>query len=377
MEEVIVGIDVSKHWLDVALSSQPAVLRWENSPVDIRRLLRQCKSWHPALIALEASGGYEQSVCDALLQAGWPVAKVNPRLVRQFARSQGQLAKTDRIDAHMLVAYARVSHPRCLETPAPGLQELRHLVRRRQHLVAMRTQEKNRLEHAQGVERSSIRRMMRWLYKEILAFEERIAELIAHTPQLRAKQQLLVSVPGIGATLCAQLLAELPELGKLSHKALAALVGVAPFCCDSGTMRGQRIIWGGRVLVRNSLYMAVLCGISRNAVIKACFQRLKGSGKPGKVAMVACMRKLLTILNAMLRDGHAWQTPPQPPTSTTDPQSQTDASHRAVANQAIPAGATRRSPERRRGAEAGDGQTIPAGEPKAIPQMPAILALAT
>jgi transposase len=264
----------------------------------------------PALIVLEATGGYEFEAACALQAAGLAVAVVNPRTARDFARAMGALAKTDALDARMLAVFARALHQhpereRFVKPLADAqLQQLQALVLRRRQLVQMLTAERQRLRLAHAAARPSIERFIKVLKQELGDSE---AEVAAHVQRHHAElAQALASVPGIGAASVAVLLAELPELGKLDRRRIAALVGVAPLNRDSGQMRGQRCIWGGRADVRRTLYMATLTAVRYNAPLKACYERLLAAGKRKKVALVACMRKLLTILNAIAKQGSTW-----------------------------------------------------------------------
>lgn len=310
-DSVFIGIDVSSQTLEVASSSQAKTWQVANDAAGIEQLVDQASALTPALVVLEATGGYEFEAACALQAAGLAVAVVNPRTARDFARAMGALAKTDALDARMLAAFARVLHQhpereRFVKPLADAeLQQLQALVLRRRQLVQMLTAERQRLRLAHAAARPSIERVIEFLKQELGDSEGEVATHVqGHHAQLA---QALASVPGIGAASVAVLLAELPELGKLDRRRIAALVGVAPLNRDSGQMRGQRSIWGGRAAVRRTLYMATLVAVRHNPALKACYERLLAVGKRKKVALVACMRKLLTMLNAIAKHGSTWQ----------------------------------------------------------------------
>lgn len=311
-DSVFIGIDVSSQTLEVASSGQTKTWQVANDAGGIEQLVSQASALAPALVVLEATGGYEFEAACALQAAGLAVAVVNPRTARDFARAMGALAKTDALDARMLAAFARVLHQhpereRFVKPPADAeLQQLQALVLRRRQLVQMLTAERQRLRLAHAAARRSIQRVIEFLKQELGDSETEVATHVQrHHAQLA---QALASVPGIGAASVAVLLAELPELGKLDRRRIAALVGVAPLNRDSGQMRGQRSIWGGRADVRRTLYMATLVAVRHNPALKACYERLLAVGKRKKVALVACMRKLLTMLNAIAKQGSTWET---------------------------------------------------------------------
>lgn len=311
-DSVFIGIDVSSQTLEVASSNQAKTWQVANDASGIEQLLSQVSALAPELIVLEATGGYEFEAACTLQAAGLAVAVVNPRTARDFARAMGALAKTDALDARMLAAFARVLHQhpereRFVKPLADAeLQQLQALVLRRRQLVQMLTAERQRLRLAHAAARPSIGRVIVFLKQELGDSE---AEVAAHVQHHHARlAQALASVPGIGAASVAVLLAELPELGKLDRRRIAALVGVAPLNRDSGQMRGQRCIWGGRADVRRTLYMATLTAVRYNPALKACYERLLVAGKRKKVALVACMRKLLTMLNAIAKHGSMWDS---------------------------------------------------------------------
>lgn len=300
----VVGIDVAKDQLDVADDSGEA---WSvsNDPVGIAELLKRLTD--AELIVLEATGGYESAAAGALAAQGLPVAVVNPRQVRDFARATGELAKTDTIDARVLALFAERIRPEPRPLPDDTHGELVDLVARRRQLVEMLGAESNRLRLTRrGPVQKGIKAHVAWLEKQIKLLDQDLDRLIRQSPLWRAKDDLLQGVPGIGPTTARTLLAELPELGRLNHKEIAALVGVAPFNRDSGQLRGRRIIWGGRASVRSTLYMATLTATRYNPAIRAFYQRLRSRGKPAKLALTACMRKLLVILNAIVRSNQPW-----------------------------------------------------------------------
>lgn len=306
----VVGIDVSKHRLDIAHLHGDASLPTsvENTPEGHAALVDILCQNPPRLIVLEATGGYQRAVVAALAAAGLPVVVANPRQVRDFARGLGVLAKTDAIDAMVLARFAEKIDPPVRNLPDEAAQALADLLARRRQLVELRTAEKNRLQQASAPRiKASIRAVLTTLDAQIAALDDDLDGHIRRSPVWRAKENLLLGVPGVGAQTARTLLACLPELGTISRQAIAALVGVAPINRDSGAMRGQRTTWGGRKVVRSTLYMATLVASRHNPVIRAQYQRLLAAGKPKKVALVACMRKLLTILNAMLRTGQPWR----------------------------------------------------------------------
>jgi transposase len=305
-QRLVVGIDVCKAQLDTAFGAEGEVVGFANNEQGIVQLLERLSSVQPGLVVMEASGGYETAVATAIAAAGWRLAVVNPRQVRDFARASGRLAKTDRIDARVLSAFGKAVEPQITRLPDEDAQALQSLLLRRQQLVAMRAQERQRLEHAQGLMRRQIKKHIDWLDQEIDRLDVDITAGLRKSPAWRAKDDLLRSFKGVGPITSGTLLVALPELGCLGRRAIAALVGVAPLNWDSGKMRGKRSIHGGRARIRTLLYMATTSAVRCNPVIRDFYQRLRSRGKPHKVAMVACMRKVLTILNAMLRQSTPW-----------------------------------------------------------------------
>ena len=305
-KEQVAGIDVSKATLDVALLPAGEVLQFANDAAGIEQLGKKLKSSAADLVVMEATGGYETAVATALVGAGLRVAVVNPRQIRDFAKATGRLAKSDRIDAQVIAAFGQAIEPEILRLPDDDAREMEALLVRRRQLVAMRVQEVNRLGLMQGAMRKRIKAHIDWLEQEIDKLDVDLTASLRRSPAWRAKDELLRSLKGIGPITSRTLLVALPELGELDRRAIAALVGLAPFNRDSGVMRGRRSIYGGRSQVRTLLYMAATTAVRSNPVIRAFYERLKSRGKPHKVAMVACMRKMLTILNAMVRQSTPW-----------------------------------------------------------------------
>jgi transposase len=305
--EVFVGIDVGKARLDVHIRPLGQHFVVGNDAAGLAELAIRLEVHAPSLIVLEASGGYERSAAIGLLERGLPVAVVNPRQTRKFAAALGQLAKTDRIDAALLAHFAEAIRPATRAVSDDAIERLQTLLARRRQLVVMRNAEKQRLGKATDpLTRRSLKAVITSLDKQLGVLDKGIGRLIEADPALAEKLERLKTVPGIGDVSARTLLAELPELGLASRHEIAALSGVAPISRDSGRFRGKRRIQGGRVEVRAPLYMATLVAIRHNPVIKPFYRRLREAGKPAKVALVACMRKLLTMLNAMLRDRRAW-----------------------------------------------------------------------
>lgn len=306
-DKYFIGIDVSKAWLDVALLPTRESWRVENSDTGFLKLMARLTSFRLDRIVVEATGGYETALVERLAKAGLPVCRVNPGRVRRFAQGMNWLAKTDRIDAEVLARFGEKAQPRLLVLPSEAEKRLSALVKRRQQVVDMLTAEENRTELADLEVADSIATTIQFLQKQVEELEAQIKDLIDHTPDLKRKQEQLRSVPGVGKVLASTLISQMPELGHSDRKEIAALGGLAPFPHDSGRKRGRRVIRGGRPFIRRVLYMATIAATRFNPVIKAMYSRLVNSGKLKKVAIVACMRKLLTILNAMLRDQTSWQ----------------------------------------------------------------------
>ncbi len=304
---VYVGIDVSKTRLDVAVRPSGGLSHVTYDAAGITTVVTQLSQKQPIRIVVEATGGLERPLVRALVAAALPVIVVNPRQVRDFAKATGQLAKTDALDAQVLARFAEVIHPSLRALPDPQTQELAALLARRRQVLAMQRAEQNRLDRAPVRVQNRIEVHLHWLGDELARRDEELDDQIQQSPMWRAREDLLQRVPGIGPVMCRTVLAELPELGLLNRKQIAALVGVAPFNRDSGRLRGHRTIWGGRAPVRTALYMATLVATRWNPVIRPFYQRLRDAGKAPKVALVAAMRKLLTILNAMLQHGTPWR----------------------------------------------------------------------
>jgi transposase len=300
--QIYVGIDVSKDRLDIAGRGEKQGWQVENTKEGIRELVPQMQTLQPDLIVVEATGGYQRAVVEALFQAGLSVAVVNPARVRQFARACGLLAKTDKLDAQILAEFGRRVQPRCYEGKSEAEKQLSALLVRRKQLEEMLKAEQNRLRTISPSLRGSVERIIAVLKEEKKKLDEQIHELMNEQKAWQEQSEILRSAPGVGPVTTATLLAELPELGKMDRKKIAALVGVAPMNYDSGRKRGYRKTKGGRGDVRSVLYMSTLVATRRNPVIRAQYQQLLKRGKEKKVALTACMRKFLTILNAMQRD---------------------------------------------------------------------------
>ena len=305
-DSIVVGIDVSKARLDVAVTPLEQLWSCANEASEYAALRERLQQVAPALIVLEATGGLEAALVADLASQALPVVVVNPRQVRDFARSLGQLAKTDRLDAWVLAEFGRRMQPPIRPLKDDAQQELAELVARRRQIVEMLTAEKNRLARARRAVRRDIKSHITFLQRRLKDTDGQLRQAIADSPLWRARDDLLQSAPGVGPTTVLTLLADLPELGRLTHRQLSALVGLAPFNRDSGRYRGQRHISGGRKRVRCALYMAALSAIRCNAAMRAFYQRLSRAGKPFKVAITACMRKLLTVLNAMVKHQLPW-----------------------------------------------------------------------
>ena len=304
---VFVGIDISKIRLDVALRPTGSAFTVSYDETGITTVVQRLRTLSPSGIVLEATGGLEVLLSGALATAGLPVAVVNPRQVRDFARATGRLAKTDAPDAQIVAQFAEAVRPACRPLPDASTQQLAALITRRRQLVEMLTAEKNRRGSAPRMMRTQIQQHIEWLQQHLAQLDQELTTAVQASPIWREHDELLQSVPGIGPVVTRTLLAELPELGTLTHKQIAALVGVAPLNRASGTFRGKRRVWGGRATVRAALYMGAMVAARHNRVLKTFYQRLRQAGKAPKVALTACMRKLLTILNAMLKHRTSWR----------------------------------------------------------------------
>ena len=308
-KEHFVGIDMSKDWFDVAVLGQKGTKQLANTKKGIRDLVRWMCKFQPQLIVVEATGGYEEALVLALFEAGLPVALVSPQRVRQYARARGRLAKTDPLDAHLLAEYGKAIQPRLFVGKSQERKQLSALVGRRNQLNVMLQAEKNRRRGQTGAVRSSLEKVIACLETELQQMDQEIHALLQAHTDLQAQEKLLRSAKSIGPVTAATLLADLPELGQLDRQAIAALVGVAPMNSDTGKKRGYRKTKGGRPDVRRTLYMATLSGIRFNPILKPHYDQLRQRGKEKKVAITACMRKILTILNAMMRDQQPFRSP--------------------------------------------------------------------
>jgi transposase len=306
-QEIFVGIDVSKKELEVAIRPLEEPYQVHNDEEGIAQLVWRMQQVSPTLIVMEATGGFEKLAANALGVAGEPVAIVNPRQARDFAKSLGRLAKTDKIDASMLAHFGEATRPEVSKLPDKQTEMLQAMLVRRRQLINMLVAEKNRCGMTHESQRGNVLKHIEWLEAELAEQNEALQEELKQNPVWQEKEKVLRSVPGVGPVTVMTLLAELPELGQINRKKIAALVGVAPYNCDSGKMHGKRAIWGGRAAVRNALYMATLSATRHNEVIRIHYHHLLDEGKPKKVALVACMRKLLTILNALIRTMSLWK----------------------------------------------------------------------
>jgi len=306
-----VGIDVSKDRLDVCLLPGGEAFSVANDPEGIDALVERLLKERPELVVLEATGRHERPAATAIAasESGIAVAVVNPRQARDFAKATGRLAKTDKVGAEILARFAAAIEPPPSTLPDEEAQALQAILTRRRQLLGMLVAEKNRLLMASEPMAKRVRAHVRWLEKELERTDRELDEAVQESEVWRRNEGLPRSVPGVGPVLARTLLAELAELGTISHKRLSALVGVAPFNRDSGKIRGKREVWGGRAPVRAALYMGALVATRHNPILKGFYERLLSAGKPKKVALVACMRKLLSILNAMMRDGAIWRCP--------------------------------------------------------------------
>jgi transposase len=306
-EQAYVGIDISKEKLDIALRPAGTHKEFTYDDEGITKLLGYLHGIKPVIVVMEATGGYETLIAASLGIANIPIAVVNPRHVRNFAKATGTLAKTDTIDAQVIAHFAEAVKPQPPPVTDDQSRELKEVLARRRQIIEMITAEKNRLPKARECIRAHIEAHIKWLHQELNDIDTRLGDLVKNSPLWRAKDNLLRSVPGVGFVLSMTLLADLPELGRLNRHQIAALAGVAPFNRDSGTLRGKRTVWGGRTHVRSSLYMSALVATRYNPVIKAFYERLCTAGKCKKAALTACMRKLLVILNAIVRTGIPWK----------------------------------------------------------------------
>jgi len=305
--EIYVGIDIAKLTFDLCSGPQKQNQQFENNTKGIRQAAKMLTGLRPKLVVMEATGGYETPLAAELYAVGLPVAIVNPRRIRDFARARGQLAKTDKIDAEVIATFAAKMQPPTQEHIDHTSRLMKALVARRHQLIRTRTAENNRMEHAlEKVITASLGRIIKTIDREIEKVERLIREQLARMPELKAKAQMLDSTPGIGETTAAMLVTEVPELGRLNRRQIAMLIGVAPINRDSGTFRGKRMTGAGRRDVKSRLYMPTLVAIRHNNVIRSFYQHLLSKGKPKMTAIIACMRKLITILNIMVAKNETW-----------------------------------------------------------------------
>jgi len=302
-----VGIDVGKDWLDVAVSGKNEITRFGNHDEGIEKLVGQIHQMQPRLVAVEASGGYESAFVNALMLKAQQVAVVNPTRVRALARARGLLAKTDEIDARNIATYAEMIKPEP-KTPREDLDiRIQALITRREQLVDIRSAESNRLRTCHDSIKADVREHLDWLERQIAILDEEIKQLVKRSEAWTKQTELLKTMPGVGFITAVTMTANMPELGELNRQKIAALAGLAPYNRDSGKKRGKRRIFGGRQSVRRVLYMAALSASKHNPVIKKLYERLIGKGKPFKVAITACMRKMITIMNVMVKNQSAWR----------------------------------------------------------------------
>ena len=311
MKKVFIGIDIAKDTIDISVLPSGESWKVGTTPTELPETVDRLAALKPTNIVMEATGGYETRLAASLATAGLPVAVVNPRQVRDLARALGILAKTDAIDAHVLALFAEKVQPECRPLPTDDEHALRELLTRRRQLVDMRTAESNRRQQIVSKQvHDSITTLIESINHELDVIEREIDNRIKASPVWRAKDKLLQSVPGIGKTTASMLIVALPELGHLNRRQIASLVGLAPMNRDSGTFRGRRMITGGRALIRAGLYMPILSAVRYNPKIKTFYDRLIAAGKLEKVAITACMRKLLTMLNAIVRENEPWHSIP-------------------------------------------------------------------
>jgi len=305
---IFIGIDISQQSLDMASYPEGQIWKYKNDKHGISKVVEKMQGLQPKLIVMEATGGLEVPLRQALEERGLPVAVVNPRRIRDFGRAMGQLAKTDKLDAKVMAYFAAKIEPEARPAADKDSQYVRSLLERREQLQEMLTAERNRLGQCLSPTiQHQIQDHIEWIEREIADLDNLVKEKIAANPQLQEKLELLQSMKGVGQILSARLVAQLPELGHLNQREIASLVGLAPVNRDSGKYRGKRTIWGGRACVRKAFYMPVLAAIRCNGVIRALYLRLIAQGKLKKVALVACMHKMLTVLNAMMKHNTRWQ----------------------------------------------------------------------
>jgi transposase len=303
-----IGIDVSKAILDVYILPFKKYMQFKNDSKGIQKLTEKLKTFSQDSIVMEATGGYEKPVAQSLQKVGFSVSVVNPRYIRDFAKALGKLAKTDRIDAEVIALYAEKMQPKANVMDNENQQKLAALNARRRQIIDMIIMEKNRLDKVSDELKKSIQRIIKALEKELQTINEALEKSIQNDASYAQKNTLLKSIKGVGSVVAAGIIADLPELGNVSTKQISALAGLAPYNRDSGTLRGKRTIWGGRASVRSTLYMATLVATRHNAQIKSFYERLCNAGKQKKVAITACMHKLLIIMNAMIKHNESWRT---------------------------------------------------------------------
>ena len=301
-----VGIDVAKAELEIGVIPESKTWTVSNDNLGIQQLIDGLVTLSPSIIVMESTGGYETLVASSLATAQLPVVVVNPRHIRSFAKAIGILAKTDRIDCLVLAQYGKSIKPQPRPLKDEQAQELKAMLGRRKQLVQMHTMEKNRIDKATNSVLKDIHAHISWLEARLQDVDKDLHNSIKNSPVWREKDKIIRSIPGAGPVLSVTLISELPELGILNRRQIAALVGVAPFNCDSGKRKGYRRVWGGRALIRSILYMAALSAVRYNPAIRAFYKRLIAAGKKPKVSLTACMRKLLTIINSMVRNGSLW-----------------------------------------------------------------------
>jgi transposase len=305
-DKVYVGVDVSKDTLDFATMPERSFFRFSNDSGGIVAAVEQLHGMAPALIVMESTGGYQRRLTIALMEAGLPVVVVNPRLIRMYAKAKQILAKTDSIDAYVIACYAWKEQPEIRPLPGREQRDFQDMVNRRRQIVEMITSEKNRSKQAYGAVKAGIEEHISYLELQREDINRTLEQIVAGNEQWSQSDALLRTVPGVGPVTAFMLLADLPELGRLNRKKIAALVGVAPFNDDSGKHQGRRCIWGGRAKVRSGLYIGMMSATRRTSAVAPYYWHLRDAGKPHKVAMIACVRKLLITLNAMMATGRRW-----------------------------------------------------------------------
>jgi transposase len=308
-EQIYAGIDISKEKLDLSLYPEDSGQTFSYDEKGVMDITEYLSKVRPAIVVLEATGGYETVVAAALSAAGIAVALTNPRQIRDFAKATGRLAKTDSIDARVIAHFAAAVKPSPKPVSDDQAREFKEMLMRRRQIIEMITAEKNRLGKARSSVKKRIEAHLQWLQRELDDINQQLSETVKNSPIWRKKNDMLRSIPGVGPVLSLTLLADLPELGKLNRRQISALVGVAPLNRDSGLWRGKRTVWGGRSKVRAALYMSTLVATRYNPVIRAFYLRLCAIGKAKKVAITACMRKLLTIINAIIKTRTTWAAP--------------------------------------------------------------------